>query len=253
MRIDLYLVLYKNFESRNKAVQAIKAHSIKINGKICDKPSTDVDENSNVEIIFDALKYVSRGGYKLEGALEKFNISFNDKIILDIGSSTGGFTDCALQNGAKDVYAVDVGCDQMHPSLRQDPRVHLFENTNILDFNTDILFDYLVMDVSFVSVEHIIPGIIKFLNDNNSLICLIKPQFEAGKMIGKGVIKDKSLHLKILNKVSDYLENMGLFINKLAPSPIKGGSGNIEFISVISKRKTIKLDYRKIVLEAHRG
>lgn len=253
MRIDLYLVINMKFESRNKAAQAIKDHSILVNGKVCDKPSYDVCDKDIVEVAFNSLKYVSRGGYKLEGALEKFRIDFSDKVILDIGSSTGGFTDCALQNGAREVVAVDVGCNQMHPTLRLDKRVHLFENTNILDFKCDETFDYLVMDVSFVSIEHVIPGIIKFLNDNNSLICLIKPQFEVGKMIGKGVIKDKAIHLKVLNQVSDFLESMGLYINKLAPSPIKGGSGNIEFISVISKRKTIKLNYRSIVLEAHRG
>jgi 23S rRNA (cytidine1920-2'-O)/16S rRNA (cytidine1409-2'-O)-methyltransferase len=253
MRIDLYLVLNMKFESRNKAAQAIKAHSILVNGNVCDKPSYDVSDTDVVEVAFDALKYVSRGGYKLAGALEKFRIDFSGKTILDIGSSTGGFTDCALQNGAKKVYAVDVGCDQMHPTLRNDPRVVLYENTNILDFNSPIRFDYLVMDVSFVSIEHVIPGILKHLDDNNSLICLIKPQFEVGKMVGKGVIKDKSIHLKVLNQVSDFLEGVGLYINKLAPSPIKGGSGNIEFISVISKRKTLKLNYRSIVQEAHRG
>ena len=253
MRIDLYLVLKLNFESRNKAAQAIKAHSILVNGKVCDKPSYDVLDTDKVMVAFDSLKYVSRGGYKLAGALERFRIDLSGKTILDIGSSTGGFTDCALQSGAKAVYAVDVGCNQMHQSLREDKRVFLFENTNILDFNTDVAFDYLVMDVSFVSIEHVIPGVIKFLNDNNSLICLIKPQFEVGRMISKGVIKDKSIHLKVLNQVSDFLEANGLYINKLAPSPIKGGSGNIEFISVISKRKTLKLNYRSVVLEAHRG
>ena len=134
--------------------------------------------------------------------------------------------------------------------------IYSMENTTILDLAINTLNpspNILVMDVSFVSIEHVIPGILKHLDDNNSLICLIKPQFEVGKMVGKGVIKDKSIHLKVLNQVSDFLEGVGLYNNKLAPSPIKGGSGNIEFISVISKRKTIKLNYRSIVQEAHRG
>lgn len=252
MRLDLYLVKENKFESRSKASDAIKKGAIKVNNEIITKSSFDVREDSLVEITFETMKYVSRGGYKLEGAIKEFNISFAGKTILDIGSSTGGFTDCALQNGAEKVYAVDVGTNQLHPSLREDKRVFLFENTNILDFNEDICFDYLVMDVSFVSIKHVIPAIKRFLNDKNMLICLIKPQFEVGKMIGKGVIKDKSVHNKVLVDVSKYLENEGLYINKIAPSPIKGGSGNIEFIAIISTKKTLGINFRAVVDLAHR-
>lgn len=252
MRLDIYLTENNLFESRNKAIDSIKKGAILVDGKIVCKPSFDVVEGMNVSVVFDTIKYVSRGGYKLEGAIKEFLIDFKDKTILDIGSSTGGFTDCSLQNGAKEVYAVDVGTNQLHPSLRENPRVHLFENTNILDFNTDIQFDYLVMDVSFVSIKNVIPAIIRYLDEKNKLICLIKPQYEAGHMVGKGVIKDKSLHIKILNDVSKYLNESGLYINKIAPSPIKGGSGNIEFIAVISKNKTIPMNYRSIVEVAYR-
>lgn len=252
MRLDLYLVENKYFESRSKASDAIKMGAIKVDSKIVTKSSFEVSEESKVLVEFETAKYVSRGGYKLEGAINAFDVDFKDKIILDIGSSTGGFTDCALQAGARLVYSVDVGTNQMHPSLRMDPRVKLFENTNILDFNSDTSFDYLVMDVSFVSIKHVIPGIIKFITDNNSLICLIKPQFEAGKMINKGVIKDKSLHNRILEDVSKYLNENGLYINKIAPSPIKGGSGNIEFISQISRRMTLINNFRAVVDEAYR-
>lgn len=252
MRLDLYLVENKYFESRSKASDAIKKGAIKVDSKIVTKSSFEVSEGSKVLVEFETAKYVSRGGYKLEGAINAFDVDFKDKIILDIGSSTGGFTDCALQAGARLVYSVDVGTNQMHPSLRMDPRVKLFENTNILDFNSDTSFDYLVMDVSFVSIKHVIPGIIKFITDNNSLICLIKPQFEAGKMINKGVIKDKSLHNRILEDVSKYLNENGLYINKISPSPIKGGSGNIEFISQISRRMTLINNFRAVVDEAYR-
>lgn len=252
MRLDIYLVENKYFESRSKASDAIKKGAIKVDSKIITKASYEVMDSSKVEVEFETAKYVSRGGYKLEGAIKAFNVDFKDKIILDIGSSTGGFTDCALQAGAKLVYSVDVGTNQMHPSLRMDDRVKLFENTNILDFNENVSFDYLVMDVSFVSILHVIPGIEKFINDSNSLICLIKPQFEAGKMINKGVIKDKTIHNKILDNISRSLNERELYINKIAPSPIKGGSGNIEFISQISRHKTLINNFRNIVDEAHR-
>lgn len=252
MRLDVYLTESKQFESRSKASDAIKKGAIKVDSKVVTKSSFEVLEGMNVEVTFETMKYVSRGGYKLEGAIEEFGIDFKDKTILDIGSSTGGFTDCALQNGAKAVYSVDVGTNQMHPSLRDNPKVHLFENTNILDFKEDISFDYLVMDVSFVSIKHVIPGLLRFMNDSNELVCLIKPQFEAGKMVGKGVIKDKSLHNKILDDVSKYLSNEGLYINKIAPSPIKGGSGNIEFIAIISKRVTINNNFRAVVEAAYK-
>ncbi len=252
MRIDLYLVENNKFESRSKAQEAIKEGAILVNGKPCTKPSYDVALTDDVLVSFDALKYVSRGGFKLEGAIKEFGLDFNSKTILDIGSSTGGFTDCAIKHGVKLVYAVDVGTMQLHESLRNRPDVKVYENTNILDFNENVSFDYLVMDVSFVSIEHLIVGIIKHLNDNNALICLIKPQFEVGKMIGKGVIKDSSIHLKVLNAVYDNLLDFGLYINKIAPSPIKGGSGNIEFISEISRRKSNKPNLKDVVLKAHR-
>lgn len=252
MRIDLYLVENNKVESRSKAQKAIAEGAVLVNGKPCLKPSYDVLDSDIVRISFDALKYVSRGGFKLEGAIKSFNLDFKDKVVLDIGSSTGGFTDCALKFGAKEVYSVDVGTNQLHKSLRDDKRVHLYENTNILDFNIDINFDYLVMDVSFVSVKHLLPGIKRYLDDNNALICLIKPQFEVGKMINKGVIKDSKIHLFVLNNVSKYLLEEGLYINKLDVSPIKGGSGNIEFISVISKKESNTPNFKDIVLKAHR-
>lgn len=253
MRLDLYLTDKGFFNSRSKAQAAIKNKSISINDKIVDKPSFEVEETDMVKVLFDSIRYVSRGGYKLEGAIKEFGLDFKDKIVLDIGASTGGFSDCAIQNGAKLVYAVDVGSAQLDESLKQNPKVVSFENTNILDLNLDIAFDFLVMDVSFVSIIHLIPAIKKYLNKNNVLVCLIKPQFEAGKMIGKGVIKDKKTHLAILDDVYKKLKNEGLYINKIAPSMIKGGSGNIEFVSLISLFETSKPQFSEVVEKAWRS
>ncbi|MGM9972141.1 MAG: TlyA family RNA methyltransferase [Anaeroplasmataceae bacterium] len=252
MRIDLYLVNNNYFDSRTKAQDAIKQGAIYVNNIKVEKSNYDVKDGSNVCVKFETQEFVSRGGYKLKEAINKFNLDFNDKIVLDIGSSTGGFTDCALKHGAKMVYAVDVGSDQLHSSLRNNSRIVSLENTNILDFNTDVKFDYLVMDVSFVSINHLIPALLKFLNNNNKLVCLIKPQFEAGKMINKGIIKDKKLHLKIIKEVNDYLNEAGLYINKITPSPIKGGSGNIEFLCLVSLHKSPSLNYKLCVEEAYK-
>lgn len=249
MRLDVYLVNENFFTSRSKAQEEIKAGHIKVNGKIIMKPNFDVD-SPQIEII-DMCPYVSRGGYKLEAAIKNFHLCFDNKVVLDIGSSTGGFTDCSLQHNAKVVYSVDVGSFQLAEKLRNDSRVKLYENTNILDFTPPEKIDILVMDVSFVSVEHLIPALLHLIDDNNYLVLLIKPQFEVGKMVGKGVIRDKKVHLKVLEQVDSYLSSNGLFINKLAPSPIKGGSGNIEFIAVVSKSKKGYHDFKAIVDIAH--
>lgn len=253
MRLDIYLTEKGFFESRSKAQSAIKDRSISVNDKIVDKSSFEVNEEDRVEVKFNSIRFVSRGGYKLDGAIKEFGLDFLNKVVLDIGASTGGFTDCALQNGAKLVYAVDVGSMQLHESLKNNPKVISLENTNILDLDLNVSFDFLVMDVSFVSIIHLIPALKKYLNKNNMLVCLIKPQFEAGKMVGKGVIKDKKMHLDILNMVGKKLKNEGLYIHKIAPSPIKGGSGNIEFISLISLNECADLDFKEVVIKAWRS
>ena len=250
MRLDLYLVLKGYFKTRSRAQQEIKENHVLVNGKT-QKSSFDVEDDANIEII-NPIPYVSRGGLKLEKAIKVFNLDFSDKIVLDIGASTGGFTDCALKFGAKKVYAVDVGSNQLDPILRKNPKVISMENTNILDTNISDNIDYLVMDVSFVSIEHLIPSIKKYLNDSNKLVCLIKPQFEAGTMFKKGVIKDKKIHFEILNKVKSYLESNDLYINQLDFSPIKGGSGNIEFISIIETKKKGNINILSVVDNAHK-
>lgn len=240
MRLDVYLVEKGIFSTRNKAQTAVKDSAVSINGKIILKPNYDVSDNDIVEIIKEANPYVSRGGFKLEKAISEFRLDFKDKVVLDIGSSTGGFTDCALQHGAKLVYSVDVGKDQLDQSLRDRTDVVVMEQTNILDvMELHQSIDYIVMDVSFVSIQVVLPAVDRFLNDDNAFVCLIKPQFEVGKVHMKnGVVKDKNIHMKVIQNVSDALSTYNMGISKLIPSPILGGSGNKEFLAYI--RRNIK-------------
>ncbi len=238
MRLDQYLVLNGYFESRNKAKTEIEASHILIDGKIINKSSYDIDGIHKVELI-NVCPYVSRGGFKLEGAINAFKLDFKDKIVLDIGSSTGGFTDCAIKNGAKLVYAVDVGSNQLHESLKNNEKIISMENTNILDLDINSLDkkpDILVMDVSFVSIEYLLPGINNFIFDNTLFVCLIKPQFEIGNVkIKNGIVKDRKDHIRIIENVRLELNKYNLDIFKLKPSPILGGSGNKEFLALIKR------------------
>lgn len=248
MRLDLYLTEKGYFESRNKAKTEIEAGNITVNGKVITKSSFDVSDDDKIELSDDVMPYVSRGGYKLEAAIKTFNLDFKDKVVLDIGASTGGFTDCSLQNGAKLVYAVDVGSNQLHDKLKNDKRVISYEETNILEFNEDLKPDFIVMDVSFVSIEYLLPGIQKFITEDNSFVCLIKPQFEIGKMhIKNGIVKDKSLYVHILESIDNALRKYNLGIEKLILSPILGGSGNREFIALIKKNEKTKINYVSFV------
>lgn len=251
MRLDLYLVEKKLFQSRNKAKEALEAKAVYVNGKLQTKGSLDVNEADVIEIKGELNPYVSRGGLKLEGAIKSFRLDFIDKVIVDIGASTGGFTDCALAHGAKKVYAVDTGTNQLADKLLSDNRVVSLEQTNILDipyFPEKI--DYLVMDVSFVSIGHLLPGINNFLTEENALICLIKPQFEVGKIYMKnGIVKDRSTHIKVLENVNEELKKYDLGIDKLIPSPILGGSGNKEFLALIKKGITTRVNFIEAVKE----
>lgn len=249
MRLDQYLTTKGYFKSRSRAQNEIKQGHVLVNGKQ-EKSSFDVTDLDKIEIT-NVIPYVSRGGLKLEKAIKVFNLSFKDKVVLDIGASTGGFTDCALQHGAKRVYAVDVGSNQLDETLRNNPKVVSLENTNILDTDIKEKIDYLVMDVSFVSILNLVSAIKKYLNDTNQLICLIKPEFESAGLNKKGVIRDKSLHKQILNNVYEALAKECLFINKLDYSPIKGGSGNIEFISIIETKYKSNIDINLVVNKAH--
>ena len=248
MRLDVYLVEKGLFTTRNKAQSAIKDNAISINGKIVSKPNYDVSEFDEVTIVKESNPYVSRGGFKLEKAIKEFNLDFKDKVILDIGSSTGGFTDCSLKHGAKLVYSVDVGTDQLDKSLLNRDDVVVYEQTNILDvYELPHHIDFMVMDVSFVSIEVILPAVDRFLDDTNGFICLIKPQFEVGKVHMKnGIVKDRNTHIKVIENVRDVLKQYNMGILKLIPSPILGGSGNKEFLAYIKRNVESKINILEV-------
>jgi len=251
MRLDLFLVEKNYFPSRTKSKEALEANAIYVNGKLQTKGSMDVSDDAIIEIKGELNPYVSRGGLKLQGAIKEFRLDFKDKVIVDIGASTGGFTDCALAFGAKKVYAVDTGTNQLHEKLLNHNRVISLEQTNILDIpHFPEKIDYLVMDVSFVSIGHLLPGINNFIDDDNALVCLIKPQFEVGKVYMKnGIVKDRSDHIKVLENVNEELKKYNLGIEKLIPSPILGGSGNKEFLALIKRNITTRINFIESVKE----
>lgn len=256
-RLDKYLVEMNFVETRSKAQELISNGVVQVDGKIQTKASFNVSDGAEIKILEnDVLKYVSRGGLKLEKAIKVFNLDFNNKVVLDIGSSTGGFTDCSLQYGAKKVVAVDVGTDIMHKSLRDNPKVELFENTNIKDLSHDkfLDLDFIVVDVSFVSLERIVEKVFSE-NVQVDMVCLIKPQFECGKQIAtkyNGVIKSKTVHKNVLNDVIKFFNKNNFYLQGLDFSPIKGGDGNIEYISLFTNKKdnNIYIDVEKVVNSA---
>ncbi|MEZ0323114.1 MAG: TlyA family RNA methyltransferase [Hydrogenothermaceae bacterium] len=259
-RIDKLLVDRNLVESREKAQALIMSGVVFVNGQKVDKPGTKVDTEANI-YIKESLPFVSRGGFKLQKALEVFKINVKDKICLDIGSSTGGFTDCLLQHGAEKVYAVDVGKHQLHEKLRKDPRV-----VSIEEFNARYLtereipepVDIVVSDVSFISITKILPNICNLIKENADLVILIKPQFELSKReVKDGVVKDKNLHTKAIKSVINSLEESCYCTENLSYSPIKGPKGNIEFLAHIKKgRECKRLSEDNIIIvveEAHRS
>lgn len=261
-RIDVLLVEKNIFDSRQKAQAAIMSGIVKVGDKIVDKAGTLIKEEEIISLKENfEEKYVSRGGFKLEKAIEVFEPIVEDKIFLDVGASTGGFTDCLLQNNAKFVYALDVGYGQIAWKVRQDPRVKTIERCNVryltkedLYPNNNELADAFVMDVSFISITKIIPNLFSLLKDDFYGITLIKPQFEAGKEnLKKGVVTSSDIHEKVLQDINVFFNSIGLYINKLAFSPIKGPSGNIEFLAYISKTKTNEIDIKDIVKLAHKN
>jgi len=232
VRLDQLLVLKNLVESREKAKALIMSGNVIVNGIVIDKPGKLIDINSDIKIK-EKLKYVSRGGYKLETALNYFALDVKNFICLDIGSSTGGFVDCLLQRGAKLVYAVDVGKNQLHEKLRKDNRVILYEEKDARELSeNDIkeLVDLITIDVSFISVIKIIPSVIKFLKKEGYLLVLVKPQFEVGKkFVKKGVVRDDKLKLKAVEKVKNFLESLNFKIIGICKSYPPGSRGNEEF------------------------
>ena len=258
VRIDMLLVEKGLFESRQRAQTSILEGIVYIDEVRVDKPGQLVDENSNIVIRGEKLPFVSRGGLKLDKAIKVFNIDVTDKVCMDIGASTGGFTDCLLQNEAKFVYAIDVGYGQLAWKLRQDNRVKCMEKTNFryVTFN-DIgeRIDFFCTDVSFISLEKILPVAYELLKDNATGVALIKPQFEASREeVGKkGVVKDINVHKKVIQKIVDFSKGIGFKVIGLDFSPIKGPEGNIEFLIYLSKNQTDKEEYDidKVVQNAH--
>lgn len=249
-RIDKLLVKMGFFNSREKAKRAVMAGEVYVDGIIVDKPGTIVDNKSNIHIKGNSLPFVSRGGLKLEKALDVFEISVKGCTVIDIGASTGGFTDCLLKKGAKKVYAVDVGYGQLDWTLRNDPRVVCMERTNARhlkpsDFNIE--FDIATVDVSFISLAKILPAVSNLIKNKGSIITLIKPQFEAGRsQVGKrGVVKDSGIHQEVIKKTIMSASENGLFLKDITFSPIKGPKGNIEFLGYFIKSPQ-KIDYKKL-------
>lgn len=234
-RLDKLLVNLNYFDTRERAKKAIMAGLVQVNDQVKDKAGDLVDTEATILVKGSDMPYVSRGGLKLEKGLAVFDLAVAGKTFIDIGSSTGGFTDCLLQNGAEKVYAVDVGYGQLDWKLRNDPRVVSMERTNfryLTAENITEMVDGTVMDVSFISITKLIPAIKLFMKPGARGIWLIKPQFEAGReRIGKnGVIRDKKVHESILFEVMTAIENQGFLIKGLDFSPIQGPKGNIEFL-----------------------
>jgi len=234
IRIDELLVKKGLAESRTKAQSLIMMRRVFCDGKLIEKPGTKVNENSNVEIK-EELPYVSRGGLKLESAIKYFDIELNGLIAMDVGASTGGFTDCLLKHGVKRVYAIDVGYGILDAKLRNDGRVINIEKTNIRYIDKSLIkdpIDIAVIDVSFISLTKVIPRVLEFLNEKGKIVALIKPQFELSpKEVGKGgVVKDIKLQNKAVEKVSQFLLELGLIIEGVIPSSITGKKGNQEYL-----------------------
>lgn len=239
-RLDKVLVDLGYFDNKSKASASILSGSVKINDEVITKAGFQIDPSKKLEIAVKSMPYVSRGGFKLEKALKAFDVKIQDRVCFDAGASTGGFSDCLLQNGAKKVYAVDVGYGQLAWKIRSDERVKVIERTNIKSCAFEDVYaegedvaDLLVMDLSFISIEKVLANLKKFLKPEfHELICLIKPQFEAGKsLVGKGgVVTDKNVHFDVINRIIEFSQLLGYKVLDLTFSSIKGPSGNIEYL-----------------------
>ncbi len=239
-RADLLLV-YKGFvDSREKGKRLIMTGNVFVGSERIEKPGQQINVDADLRVKGEPLKYVSRGGLKLEKIIECFDIDIKDKICMDVGASTGGFTDCMLQHGAKKVYSIDVGTNQLAYKLRIDPRVIVREKCNFRNIDISSIpeqVDFISIDVSFISLELILPNAKKMLKNDGSICALIKPQFEAGKdKVGKnGIVREKSTHYEVVNKILEFANSLGLYIKTLTYSPIRGAGGNIEFLALFEK------------------
>ena len=260
-RLDILLVEKGICNSRERAKTNIMAGLVFVDGQRVDKAGEKVNRDSEIIFKGEELKYVSRGGLKLEKAMNEFNISLDNKVCMDIGASTGGFTDCMLQNGAAKVFSVDVGYGQFAWKLRVDERVVCMERTNIRYVTPEDIgdkLDFASIDVSFISLRTIMPAVKNLLKDNGEVVALIKPQFEAGreKVGKKGVVRDKEVHKEVVSNIANYLIENDFNIIGMSFSPIKGPEGNREYLVYFSKDKEKESDFsldkiNDIIEESH--
>ena len=256
-RLDVLLTEKGLFDSREKARAAIMEGLIYVNGVLSDKPGTPVKDDAQIEVRGEICPFVSRGGYKLQKALDVFGIDPQGLTCLDIGSSTGGFTDCLLQRGAAKVYALDVGTNQLAYKLRTDERVVVKEKTNFRTVDTTAFpekVDFACTDVSFISLMHVFPNAAALLKEGCGMVALIKPQFEAGReQVGKkGLVRDPAVHEEVIRKVVSYAEENGFSVHGLDFSPITGTTGNIEFLIYLTLGGTpAEYDIKAVVDRAH--
>ena len=254
-RLDVYLAENGFCESREKAKALIMSGIVFVNNQKSDKAGNIIKPDDIVEVRGETLKYVSRGGLKLEKAINSFELDLSGAICADIGASTGGFTDCMLQNGAIKVYSIDVGYGQLAWKLRTDDRVINLERTNfryVTGNEVPDMLDFASVDVSFISLSHILPVMRTLLKDGAKAVCLIKPQFEAGKEnVGKkGVVRDKSVHIDVINKIINLAINDGFSLLGLTFSPIKGPEGNIEYLCYLEKSENPQILTETTAIEA---
>lgn len=258
-RLDVLLVNRGLATSREKAKAIIMSGIVFVEGQREDKAGSTFDDKVNIEVKGATLKYVSRGGLKLEKAMSHFDIVLDGKVCMDVGSSTGGFTDCMLQNGAVKVYAVDVGHGQLDWKLRNDERVVCMEKTNIRYVTPDQIEEqpaFVSIDVSFISLTKVLTPVKELMTEDGEIVCLIKPQFEAGreKVGKKGVVRDRKVHEEVIHMVMDYASSIGFVLCNLEFSPIKGPEGNIEYLLHLSKNQTKPegaIDVEAIVAASH--
>lgn len=256
-RLDVILVNNGLASSRDNAKRTIMAGLVTVDGIVETKSGQKFDVDSEFKVKDKLLKYVSRGGLKLEKAIQSFNIKLNGCYAVDMGASTGGFTDCMLMNGALKVYALDVGYGQLDYKLRVDPRVINMEKTNIRYLDTSLIeepIDFISIDVSFISLRHMFPVASKILKDTGAVMCLIKPQFEAGReQVGKkGIVRDSKIHVEVIENVIGYASDNGLYPHGLDYSPVKGTKGNIEYLLYLRKTESSEeISPQEVVSIAH--
>jgi 23S rRNA (cytidine1920-2'-O)/16S rRNA (cytidine1409-2'-O)-methyltransferase len=262
-RLDKILTDKGFFDTKSRAQAAIMAGDVKVDGNIITKAGFQLEVKENTVFEIKSMPFVSRGGFKLDKAIKEFGIDLTGRICLDAGASTGGFTDCMLQNGAKKVYSVDVGYGQIAWKLRTDNRVKVIEKVNIKNCSTEDIYDendeyanFLTMDLSFISITKVLPNLIKLADKEYfEIVSLIKPQFEAGKeQVGKnGVVREKDIHIEVINNVIDCCKAFNLTVKDLTFSPVKGPKGNIEYLIYLANKaeNIFPLSVEDIVNKAH--